>query len=465
MRKLSIQEMIPPLLARVSQPVVGQIMFSRVSIDTRTLQPGDLYWALKGTNHNGHDYVKQALQKGACAVVVEENFPLTPEIPAIIVQNSTRALGYFGRWYRLQCEAMIIGVTGSVGKTTTRHLVHTILSQSFSGVQSHKNYNNHWGVPLSLLELKPNHDFGVFELGASVKGEIAHLARILVPEIAIITAIGPAHLESFGTIENIIDTKSELFDILTKSGLAIMSMDDPAYGQVSVRANCRQLTAGWEAGNKIRGFQLPSTPGTTSFRVEQQEFHLPVAGKHYGSQALLGIALALEIGIKASHIAEALAEFKPFSQRGEISHTALGTIIDDSYNSSPLSVRASIETLSTWNTTGYRYLVLGSMMELGPDAARYHEEIGQAAATAGIDFLFTYGPHSKSILTGARQAGFAGGRLGHFENRDALSQFLIGTLSADDVVWIKGSRSMQMDQVVTQLQTAAVQPALLLDAA
>ncbi len=428
--------------------------FERVSTDTRTLKKGDVFWALVGEQHDGHDFVEDAFRKGAAfAVVAADRVPQTG--PVVVVPDTLKALGDFAHWYRHQREALVIGVTGSVGKTSTREMIHAVLSARHDGVQSIANYNNLVGLPLSLLSLESAHEFGVFEMGASRIGDIRQLCDIAYPEVGIIPKVGLAHLETFGSPENIFQGKGELLEALPSHGFAVVGGDDERMRAMAARAVCQTIFVGEKPGNQIRAIDVELTGKSLRFTVDRKKYEIPVAARHYLTAALCALAVGREIGMDAGAIAAGFQKFK--GQPGRFRPQVVGpwTVIDDTYNANPTSMQAACAGLAEFPTRGRKILIAGDMLELGNSAGLYHAEVGAFAAEKQIDFVVAHGDFSGDISRGAIDNGMTIHRLADCPSFETLELALECLLSPGDVILVKGSRGSRMERVVEWLKDRA----------
>jgi len=428
--------------------------FDRIETDSRKVRRGDVFWALKGPQHDGHNYIEEAQQRGA-ALCVAESGRVPRGVPAVAVADSLQALWKFAAWHRRRLDTLLIGVTGSVGKTTVRNMLFATLAARFRGVQSPGNYNNHWGVPLSLLAIQPEHEFAVIEFGASQVGEIAQLAALAQPEVGVLTAIGPAHLDEFGTIERICDAKAELLQALPETGFAVINGDDERVRPLADRAACRVLTAGARVNNDIvaRGIELDGD--CLRFQVDRSKFAVHAAGRHFLTAALLTVGVAREIGMQDSEIAAGLATFRPVAGRCQVLAVGPWMVIDDTYNANPASMRAACELLRDWQHANQRVLVAGDMLALGEQSDAYHEGLGVDAARCGITRLVAVGAQAARVARSAKAAGMDAGCLGACRDMDTLTLLLDCWLEPGDVVLVKGSRGMHMEHVLDQLKQLA----------
>jgi UDP-N-acetylmuramoyl-tripeptide--D-alanyl-D-alanine ligase len=438
----------------------GRVTIERITTDSRQVAPGDLFWALRGERADGHDFIDEALRRGAIGAVVNRTWREQQRRSArqcLVVPDTWQALWDLAAWHRARSDALVIGVTGSVGKSTTRHLLH---GARYSGIQSPHNFHNHLGVPLSLLELTPQHEFAVLEAGASGGSEIARLCTLMQPEVGLLTAIAPAHLEGFGSLEAICRAKGELLEALPPSGFAVLNGDDPLVRRLARRANCRVLFVGESIHNDVVATRVRVNDRRLRFRVDDVEFQLPAIGRHHLTSALLTVATARELDVGDTEIAAALREFQPLPGRCRKLSIGPWTIIDDTYNANPASVLAACQTLRDWEEAGQRVLVLGDMLELGPQAPAFHEHIGAAAAQCGFDRVIAVGAHAAAVAGSARRHGLDVGCLGACSDLETALVLLDLWLEPNGVVLVKGSRGMRMERVVAHLQSRAEAEAL-----
>ncbi len=452
-----------------SEPVDPRIVrefFHRVRTDSRQIDAGDIFWALRGEYRDGHDYVSQALGRGAVAAVVEKRWLgqpgfalLRPEQQArcLVVPDTLSALWQYANRWRCKQEALVVGVTGSIGKTTTRHLIHQVLASGVSGVESPLNFNNHVGVPLSLLEIEEAHDFAVIELAASGLGEIAQLSRVAEPEIGVITSIAPAHLESFGSLENIARAKGELLEAIPESGFALFPGDDDRLRRLRQRAVCRTISVGERAHNDIIIRSVQASNGELSFEIAGERYVLPFPGRHFLIPAALAVVLASETGLSPDQIRAGLRQFEPV--RGRCCPIAIGewTLIDDTYNSSPQAMRAACELLRDWPHVNQKILVTGDMLALGDDTEQYHTEIGQFIANCRFDRVIAIGSQAETVARMVKQHGMDAGCLGACDNMETALALLDCWLQPGDVILVKGSRAMKMERILEGMAHLAEQ--------
>jgi UDP-N-acetylmuramoyl-tripeptide--D-alanyl-D-alanine ligase len=451
MERVTLEELQTATGGRAIACSPAAVAFDRVTTDSRTARSGDLFWALEGERHDGHEFVAEAMGRGAVACVIQQNKTVAGHVPAIVVPDVLKGLQDFARSYRQRTDALVIGITGTVGKTTTREMVHSVLATVFAGYRSRKNYNNHIGLPLSVLDIEHRHEFAVLELGASRRGEIRDLAAIARPEVGVLTSVGVAHLAGFGNIEAIAATKGELLESLPSAGFAVINGDDPRCRAEQTRARCRVIEVGEGAGNSLRATGIETDGQSVRFSVDGKTYGIPAVGRHHVVAGLAAIAIAREIGIKSNDIAEGLSRFVSVAGRCQVRQRRPWTVIDDTYNANPSSAEAACRLLSDWNCDGHRILVLADMLELGAESAAWHTSIGQCAARLGIDRMIAFGDYAADLLAGAREAGMHSEQLAQCDNLDVVGTVLDCWIEPADVVLVKGSRSMQMERVVERL--------------
>lgn len=435
------------------------IGFENIVTDSRTIRPGDLFWALKGNQHDGHDFIEDATRRGACACVARLDWAAGSTSPIIGVPDTLAALSDFAGWHRRQLDALIVGITGSVGKTTTRHLLHTVLTQQFTGIESPRNFNNEIGVPLSLLQITSADEFAVLELGASQLGDVRSLCEMARPEVGVLTRIAPSHLDEFGDIETIARTKGELLEALPSTGFAVLNGDDNRVRQLASRADCRTILVGERPHNDLIAGRVTTTNTHLSFRIDGCDLSLPAIGRHHLTSALTAYAVGIEVGLSPTEIADGFTRFQPVDGRCRPLEIGEWTIIDDTYNSSPGSMQAACELLRDWQGRGQRILISGDMLALGAESSRYHTQLGEQIALSGIDRLLAWGTESQKAAEHAYESGMEAGRIGSCADPETLSLLLDMWLAPGDVILVKGSRDMRMERVIEQIKQLATQRA------
>lgn len=441
---INSQQLVRPLVAQR----YGDAEFTSVNSDTRRLEAGELFVAIRGEFFDPHQFIEQAVAKNPCALVVEEYFPAI-NLPQLVVSDSILALGQIAALNRSLFSGALIGITGSSGKTTVKTMVASILSECGNTHATRGNLNNHIGVPFTLLQLNAQHQFAVIEMGASGPGEIGYLCSLAKPQITMINNVMPAHIEGFGSIEGVAKAKGEIYESLATNASAVVNLDDQFSSSWLAQLDNRKLItvslkhekADCYARNIYMSseqvsFELVSPAGAINIALNAQ-------GEHSIRNALMASACALAAGANLQHVKSGLANFAPVAGRMS-RHIGFNRveIIDDSYNANPGSVRAAIDVLAQ-KPCGI--LVLGDLAELGPEAAHLHAELGGYARAKKLPNIFTLGTLSENA------SSHFGEGAQHFSNRADLVAHLKTIATSDMTLLIKGSRSAKMNLVVRDL--------------
>ena len=453
MRRLKLREIAGVTGGRLVERGLDSRTINRISTDSREVRPGDLFWAIRGERYDGHTFVNESLSIGAVGAVVERSF--SGSGPLLRVEDTRKALSLFARWYRKSQSATVIAVTGSVGKTSTREAIFAVLSKRWYGVQSPASFNNDIGVPISLLLLESKHDFAVIELGASGPGEIGRLAKITEPQVGVFTAITAAHLEGFGTVRRVASAKAELLHVLGTDGTAILNSDDPQLRAIGKNAKCKVVWFGTQSRSHVpdvMGHEIEARGPTVSFRCNGgPRASIAAAGRHQVYPALAAMAVGQVFGMNDMEIAGGFRTYRPPPMRCQIEQCGKITVINDTYNANPASVRAALDVLCNWPTDGRRLLVLGDMNELGTAGPRYHRSIGKEIVRRRvIDLCIAIGPLSRHTVVGA---SYGNNRpiLSHYTSVDDVGNRLWEILEPGDVVLFKASRAMKLEELVAGL--------------
>ncbi|MBC8078865.1 MAG: UDP-N-acetylmuramoyl-tripeptide--D-alanyl-D-alanine ligase [Gorillibacterium sp.] len=430
-----------------------------VSTDTRSIQPGNLFIPIAGATFDGHDYLATAVQNGAVAALWQKDKPIPANAPPLIlVEDTVIALQRLARSYRRQLPLRVVGITGSNGKTTTKDLTAAALAVAFRTHKTPGNFNNHIGLPLTLLQMDEGTEVAVIEMGMSERGEIERLASIAEPDIVVITNIGESHLLQLGSREEIARAKTEALSGLREGGLLVYNGDEPLIAQVLPEmikpASLQVIRFGMNKDNDLYPLNIQIEQDGTRFLVNASgdtRFFIPLPGKHNAQNAVAAYAVARHLGLGDEQIAQGLAAAVMTGMRIERMITPQGTIIlNDAYNASPASTRAALHLLSELQVEGRKIAVLGDMLELGEHEAAYHEAIGEAAAAAGIEKLYAYGPLSHHLAERAA-AIMPAGTVQHYADKAELIQELTSFALAQDAILVKGSRGMKLEHVVQAL--------------
>jgi UDP-N-acetylmuramoyl-tripeptide--D-alanyl-D-alanine ligase len=427
-----------------------------VSIDTRTIGPGELFFAIKGPRFDGHEFVDRALDCGAAGVVVRAGgLSRKAGGPVIEVKDTVKALQKLAAYHRDKLEATVVAVTGSNGKTTTKDMVAHVLAGTRQVGGTQGNLNNYLGVPLTILSLQPFHEAAVIELGASFKGEISTLARIAKPQIGVITNVGPTHLEEMGSIEQVARCKAELAGELNPGGTLVINGDDERLAAAIERVgrgDIKTVKCGFGPENTVKAVSAVSLgPAGMEFEVEGWgTARVPTLGRHSVGNALLALAVGWNMGMTFSRMCERLEGFKSPSMRMNLLGLGGLVILNDCYNSNPASAGVALETLKEMPATGRRVAVLGDMLELGEKSPEFHAELGREASF--VDWLLVVGRWGKKVAEGAAREGMNPSSVSVFADKAGLVSALIKRLRPGDVVLIKGSRGVGLESVTRALQ-------------
>jgi UDP-N-acetylmuramoyl-tripeptide--D-alanyl-D-alanine ligase len=458
--------LVAPLAARV----VGRapLGVTGISIDTRTLEAGDLFIAIKGEVSDGHDYVSAAFDKGAAAAVVDEaHVEALRQAGSLFVVNDTLAsLQGLGIAARNRSQAAVVAVTGSVGKTGTKEALALVLGQQGKTHAAAASYNNHLGVPLTLSRMPRDTQFGVFEIGMNHPGEITPLTGMVRPHVAIVTTVAPVHLEFFDSVDAIADAKGEIFSGLEPGGVAIIHGDISQTQRLRSHAEnsnaARILTFGARADADAHLEDVQPCEGgsrvTAQILGEVYRYTVGAPGRHMAMNSLAVLLAVQALGADMAQAAEALRDFAPPKGRGEQHqlHLPAGpfTLVDESYNANPASMRAALSVLGEMTTRGRRIAVLGDMLELGPQGPSLHAELATVIEEKGIDLVFAVGPLMKSLfdrLPASTRGVWA-------QRADDIEKELAMAIGADDIVMIKGSNGSRMHMLVSKLKERFAAP-------
>jgi UDP-N-acetylmuramoyl-tripeptide--D-alanyl-D-alanine ligase len=452
--RLSLGSM-PPIAASDSP-------LGRIVADSRQVESGDVFWALSGPNNHGADFAHEAFLRGASGVVVGGRH-VEPWAGrwTLEVEDAHWSLWRLAALVRHRFRGKVIAVTGSVGKTTTRQMIHTVLSSRSRGTASPKNYNNHIGLPLSMLAWRGDDDYAVVELGASRPGEIDSLAGLCQPHIGVVTAVGEAHLSGFGSQAGVAAAKAELIAAIPPSGRNVLNGDDPWLRRKASlsRADITWVGRGGECD--LAAESVAFDQGELRFRLREQQFCVPVWGRHYLTSVLAAIGVGEAMGIPLCEIAKALDNFQGLPQRCQVRNVRGVTIVDDTYNASPKAMRAALELLRDLDSPGRRIVACGDMVELGDEAEDWHRRLGNQIVTiCGADLLVACGSYARTVATAAREAGMPVGRVVVCSSPHDMTPVVRANLGVGDALLVKGSRTMQMEKLVDELEASlAVQAA------
>jgi UDP-N-acetylmuramoyl-tripeptide--D-alanyl-D-alanine ligase len=436
---------------------------SGISTDTRTINPGDLFIPIKGENYDGHNYLTDAIGKGASGVLINQDYP-NPQVRdknyfIIRVSDTKRALGDLAKSYRSLFNLPVIAITGSNGKTTVKEMIASILNQRYCVLKNVGNLNNEIGLPLTLFQLEKKHEVAVIELGMSALGEIRRLTKISQPSIGVVTNVAEAHLEFFKSIDEIALAKAELVQSLNKNHTVVLNADDDRVASFASMTDAKVITFGIQQ-------QADFQATTISFNQERLglEFELitpktsakvfiPIIGMHQVYNALAAAAAVWNLVPDIELITQGLMEVKPPKMRMELIKLGGITIINDTYNANPNSMNAALQTLAQMKTVGRKIAVLGTMRELGEISVSAHQQIGITVASLNLDYLITVGELGHQIAVSAKQAGMKTAQVYESETTQETAKLLSTLIHSGDLILIKASRKIKLEEIVFDLQT------------
>lgn len=459
----------PYIAADVARACRGSIIcgapdteFHAISTDSRDIKPGDLFVPLKGTNFDGNDFIVPALEAGARGSLCDGD--VNREIPKVLssvvllqVQNTLRALSDLASTHRLRYPVPLIAVTGSSGKTTVKEMIAAALSRSSSPLVSQGNLNNMIGLPMTVLNLGPDHTVAVVEAGINTSEEMEHLARAASPNVAVVTTVGPVHLEGLGTIENVAMQKFKLVQSMDSTGTGIIPAENPYLKPLLNKCSCRLVTFGIDAGD-FRAEKVRFAGDGTSFEINspcgKQQVNLRVQGRHNVANVLAAAAAYSALGLPLDEFAAALKDFQPPALRMEIlSLQGDRSLIKDCYNANPQSMKAALEVLARRSKNG-RLAILADMAELGEHAEALHADVGEEAARLGIDRLIFVGKFGKAFAEGYSAAGGVSGKLTLARDKEEAWKLIHTDVNRFRVILVKGSRVMKMETMADLVMEA-----------
>ena len=433
------------------------LSFHTFNIDSRLSEPGELFFALVA-ERNGHDFITQAADKGASGAVISQKIiPPFDDFALIKVPNTLEALHELAQNTLIELPVKVVGITGSIGKTTTKEFTSALLEKRFKVLKSEGNFNNHLGLPLSVLRLREDHEIAVLEMGMSHAGEIKSLTQIAPPDVAVITNVKPVHLEFMKNMTNIADAKKEILAGMKPNGTAILNGDDPWVNKISSAWKGEKVFFGFSKNWDISAQNIQKTGlNGMSFELNygglRKKVALPSFYDSTLSNFLAAVAVAFTFSVPIEDINERSAQLKPAPKRGTVSLLEKAkTLIDDSYNSNPVALEVTLKSVAELRAKR-KIAVLGDMLELGEDSVKYHVSAGKQVVESGFDLLVTVGPLSKHMADGAREKGMPKERIHTFENSQEAAKSLGGLLEHGDLILVKGSRGIKMEYIIEQLK-------------
>jgi UDP-N-acetylmuramoyl-tripeptide--D-alanyl-D-alanine ligase len=448
---LTLADVLAATGGALATPAAGGITFASVSIDSRTIDAGALFVAVRGPRFDGHDFLDEAAYRGAAGALVHRDSPAPAGLVRVRVADTTQALSDLARHVRREADLPVVGVTGSVGKTTTKDMTAGLLATRGPVLKTEGNLNNQYGLPLTLLRLRPGHTAAVLEMGMSAPGELRALARLAEPDVATITRVAPVHLEFFPSVDAIAEAKAEILDGLRPGGAAVLNGDDPRVRAIGERFSGHKVWFGRDRRHDVSAEGWRGTAFGMRFDLRLGgrvvEVAMALAGPHFVTSFLAAAAAAHVLGVAPEAMAEEAAGFRPAPHRGEVRRLGEEVVLlDDCYNSSPEALEAAVVALSL--APGRRRVaVLGDMLELGPTGAMLHRERGRALA-GRVDALAGVGPLAREILEGAREAGIPAASLHHFRTSEEAAAAVDSFVRPGDAVLVKASRGVRLEAVV-----------------
>lgn len=425
----------------------AQATLADVCTDTRKIQPGSLFVCLRGERFDGHSFASQAAQLGAAALLVDH--PVDADVPQLVVTDTGKALLQLAGWYRRRFQLPVVGLTGSVGKTTTKEFIALVLGAKYNTLKTQGNLNNEIGVPQMLFRLEDSHTAAVIEMGMNHFGEISRLTRAVAPTVGLITNIGVSHIENLGSRAGILQAKLEILEGMAPDAPLIVNTDNDMLRTVKLGDRPLLTFAIDDQSADFTATDIAEQGSTTTFTVHHSTFTQPVTiptvGIHNVYNALAAMAVGYVTGVDPAAAAAALANYVPAGMRQNLVQVGGVQVIEDCYNASPDSMRAALQTLGKL-PVHRRYAVLGAMLELGDYAKEAHTQVGMMAAENGIDGVLAYGADAAYIVEAAKQAGLENARL--FDTKEALAQSLAQQVQPGDGVLFKGSRGMHLEDVM-----------------
>lgn len=425
----------------------AQATLADVCTDTRKIQPGSLFVCLRGERFDGHSFASQAAQLGAAALLVDH--PVDADVPQLVVTDTGKALLQLAGWYRRRFRLPVVGLTGSVGKTTTKEFIALVLGAKYNTLKTQGNLNNEIGVPQMLFRLEDSHTAAVIEMGMNHFGEISRLTRAVAPTVGLITNIGVSHIENLGSRAGILQAKLEILEGMAPDAPLIVNIDNDMLRTVKLGDRPLLTFAIDDQSADFTATDIAEQGSTTTFTVHHSTFTQPVTiptvGIHNVYNALAAMAVGYVTGVDSAAAASALANYVPAGMRQHLVQVGGVQVIEDCYNASPDSMRAALQTLGKL-PVHRRYAVLGAMLELGDYAKEAHTQVGKMAAENGIDGVLAYGADAAYIVEAAKQAGLENARL--FDTKEALAQSLAQQVQPGDGVLFKGSRGMHLEDVM-----------------
>ncbi len=454
MIQMSTQELCKAVDGELVAGLDGE--FIGVSIDSRTIESGQLFFAIIGEQMDGHTFVERALANGGVGAIVEREQDISLQTGQFLIKvaNTTQALQNLAHYYRRKFDLKVVGVTGSVGKTTTKDMIAAVLSSKYSVLKTEGNLNNYYGLPLTLFRITPQHQVLVVEMGMSALKEIELLAKLAEPQYGVVTNVSYSHMEYLKTLENVAKAKQELIENLVGERIAVLNVDDQRVKEMAALVEhvvFFGLTAGDYRLIRIQeDTDLVGLHLVVDIKGQKRAFHIPISGEHNALNALAAIAIGRILGLDDREIQLGLDTFTPSKMRMNILKTSRGiTVLNDAYNANPTSMKAALQVLAKY--TDRKIAILGDMLELGEFAGSAHYELGSLVAQNRIDLLLIKGDYREVVARGAKDSGFKVENIFTYSTNREISEHLITIAQPGDIVLVKGSRGMVMEEIVNDL--------------
>jgi len=428
-----------------------------ISTDTRRIKGGELFLAIKGHRFDGHNFILDAISRGAGGLLVQDGCIINSkfkmgDVSFVSVPDSIKALGDIANFHRARFKIPLIGITGSNGKTTTKEMTAAIFSKKFNVLKNFGTENNQIGVPLTLMRLRPEHKIVILEMGTNHLGEVKRLSEIARPNAALITNVGPSHLEHFKDTDTVLKAKCEILEFLDKDAKVVINADDELLKKLKI--SHRTIKFGLNKSCDFYADKIELEPDGIRFRLNGKwEIETLVLGRYNVYNALAAIAVSRDFGVSIDEIKEALRDFRVPNMRMQVKRLGDIKIINDTYNSNPLSMRKAIETLSDMTTKGRKILVAGDMLELGNLSGRFHHLVGRQAAESGIDLIVAVGKLAEHVARGAQEAGMSQKKIKMCNVTKEACETMLKLVKKGDTVLVKGSRAMKMEQIIQGMET------------
>ena len=450
MEALRLKDIAEAVRGVLHPPEAADILVSRISTDTRTLEAGDLFVALKGDRFDGHRFVGNAARQGAAALIVERTSEddAARAVPTIRVDSGFGAYMALARYYRNKFDPKVVGVTGSNGKTTCKDLLGEVLTAVGPTIYSEKSFNNYVGLPATIFRIDGTTRYAVLELGTNAPGEIAALASVAAPDVGLITNIAPSHLKGLGNLDGIMEEKSALLPALRGMMVSVLNRDDSFFDLLAQKAPGRVVTFGICHRADYMAIRIRVDFEGVSFEVESQSVRLPLLGFHSIYNALAAYACARELGVSPARIASVFEGFQGPPMRLKPQRMGSLLVLNDAYNANPGSMESAIKTFSVLPPQGRKVVVLGDMLELADESETLHRKVGEQLGCGQFDLVVAVGSRALGYLDGARRCGIESGRLVSFSSTKEAVERLPDLLAPEDSILVKGSRKMELERIV-----------------